>query len=187
MSAKLLTSAVARLMLQSRSMWRVTHLAVVITVALLGGCATQSASVVEQPLAPATPRTVRVERCEDRSGFSGERDICTEATRALTEKLQGSRVFRVSPDAALVITCDIERFVEGSAVKRWLWPGWGATQAMAAVTVWQRPGDQALATFRSQAHVEVGGLYTIGAGRYIFSAAFADIVGELDRWAAGAK
>lgn len=156
-------------------------------LAILAGCATQSASVVERPLAPTTPRAVRVEYCEDRSGYSGERDICTEATRVLIREREGSRVFRISADATLVVTCDIERFVEGSAVKRWLWPGWGPTQAMVAVTVWRRPDDQALATFRSQAHVEVGGLCTIGADQYSFSTAFADIVAQLDGWAAGAK
>jgi hypothetical protein len=161
------------------------RIVVVLAAGLLAGCVAESVTRVEHPFPPAESRAVRIERCEDRTGWAGERDIRSEATRVLAEKVAESKVFTIAEQAALVLTCDIERFVEGSALKRWTWPGWGATQAAAAVSVWAQPGDRVLATFRSQARVEVGGLYTIGADRYIFGAVFDEIVKQLRQWAAG--
>lgn len=149
----------------------------------LAGCATQSAVQVQQPFEPAKHRTVRIEPCQDRTGFEGTRDLAGEATRVLTEKVAATKLFEVAADAPLVLTCDIERFAEGSAFKRWLMPGWGATQAAVAVIVWEKPGDKMLATLRSQSSVSAGGLYTIGADQYILSVAFDEIVKQLEAWA----
>jgi hypothetical protein len=129
---------------------------------------------------------VRVIRCEDRTGNETGRNLAGEATKSLIDKLQAGGLFQVVDEAPLVFTCDIERFAEGSALKRWVLPGWGSTQAGIAVMVWEQPGDKILATFRSHAHVDAGGLYTVGADRYILSAAFDDIVKQLREWVAGA-
>jgi len=101
----------------------------------------------------------------------------------------GGNIANASPaaDAPLALTCDIERFTEGSALKRWVMPGWGATQAAISVMVWEKPGDNVLATFRSQSSVSIGGLYTIGADQYILGVAFDDIVKQMEVWAKGAS
>jgi hypothetical protein len=125
-------------------------------------------------------------RCEDRTGQETGRNLASEATESLIAKLQAGGLFQVVDDAPLVFTCDIERFAEGSALKRWVAPGWGSTQAGVAVMVWEQPGDKVLATFRSHAHVDAGGLYTIGADQYILSAAFDDIVKQVRAWVTGA-
>ncbi len=151
----------------------------------LAGCATQSVTLVQKPLEPTIQRTVRIEPCVDRSGFKGERDLAGDATRILTDKVRESKLFAVNNDGALVMTCDIERFAEGSALKRWVWPGWGATQAAVSVMVWEKPGDKVLATFRSQSSVSAGGLYTIGADKYILGTAFDDIIKQLKAWTPG--
>ena len=52
--------------------------------------------------------------------------------------------------------------------------------------VWEKPGDKVMATFRSQAAVKGGGLYTIGADQYISDAAFDDVVKRLKAWISGA-
>jgi hypothetical protein len=165
------------------SMHRGCGVAVMMALAL-GGCATESVSRVEQPYVPIEQRVVRIENCEDRTGFTGQRDIKGEASRILAEKIRGSSLFEVATEAPLVLTCDIERFAEGSALKRWVLPGWGSTQAGVAVMLWERPGDKLLGTFRSQSHVDAGGLYTIGADQYIFSVAFDDIVKQIREWMA---
>jgi hypothetical protein len=147
------------------------------------GCATQRATQIHEPFVASRHRAVRIERCQDRTGFRGGRDLTGEATRILTEKVEATKLFAITPDASLVLTCDVERFAEGSAFKRWLWPGLGATQAGLAVIVWETPGDRILATLRSQTSVKEGGLYTIGADRYILDVAFTDIVKQLEAWA----
>ncbi len=151
----------------------------------LSGCATQSVTQVQKPLEPTIQRTVRIEPCVDRTGFKGERDLAGDATRIFTDKLRESGLFDVKDDGALVMTCDIERFEAGSALKRWVLPGWGATQAAVSVMVWEKPGDKVLGTFRSQSSVKAGGLYTIGADKYILGTAFDDIIKQLKEWTTG--
>jgi hypothetical protein len=103
----------------------------------------------------------------------------------LSEKLTATKLFVIAEDAPVILTCDIERFSEGSAFKRWLWPGWGATQASVTVMVLEKSGSKTMAILRSQSSVESGGLYTIGADQYILSVALSDIVGRLEQWAEG--
>ncbi|MEE9123905.1 MAG: hypothetical protein V3U14_05325 [candidate division NC10 bacterium] len=169
--------------------WGIGHRSIVLCVLLTGtaiqGCATQSAHQIQEPFVTSKHRAVSIEPCEDRTGFAGRRDLAREATRTLTEKVRDSELFTITTEALLVLTCDIERFAEGSALKRWVLPGWGATQARVVVMVWETPGDKVMATLRSQSSVRSGGLYTIGADQYILGVAFDDIVEQLERWATG--
>jgi hypothetical protein len=162
---------------------RTVGLAVWLPIALLTwGCVTQSAASLPETSTPPAHRAVRIQPCQDRSGF-GARDLGAETTRALTETVMASGLFQVRQEAPLALTCDIERFEEGSAVKRWVWPSWGATIGQVAVSVWEQPGDRVLATFRGQASVRAGGLYTVGADQYILGVAVDDVVGQMKAWA----
>lgn len=147
----------------------------------LGGCETQSAALVPGPPPTASSRVVRVDPCQDRTG-TASRDLVTEGTRTLTEKVKASGLFEVSADAPLVLTCDIEQFAEGSAFKRWLMPGYGTTRAQVAVALWEKAGDKMLGAFRSHSQVQAGGLYTVGADQYILGAAFDDVIHQLREW-----
>ena len=147
----------------------------------LSGCTTQSATMIQQPFESGKYRTVQITRCVNRTDYMGTHDLESEATRTFTNKVRESGLFEIVPDAKIVLTCDIERFEEGSALKRWAMEG-GATQAQVVVIVWQKPDDKLLATFRAEASVKFGGLYTIGADHYIFGAAFNDIVKQLKSW-----
>jgi hypothetical protein len=155
------------------------------TLALPCGCVTQSATQIQKPFEPVEHRTVYIEACINRTDYRGAHDLAAEATLVLTEKVKESGLFEITPDAKLVLTCDIVRFAEGSALKRWLMPGWGATQAEVVVMVWDKQGGKVLASFRSEAAVKSGGLYTVGADQYIFAAAFDDILKEMKAWASG--
>jgi hypothetical protein len=152
---------------------------------LLAGCTTKEAVYVQQPFEAKEYKTVRIENCIDRTGLKDTRDLAAEATRSFTDKLRDAELFEISVDAQLVLTCDIERFVKGSAIKRWIQPGWGGTHARISVMVWEQPGDKMLAMFRNKASVENGGLYTIGADQYIFGAAFDAIIEQLKEWVQG--
>ncbi len=149
------------------------------------GCATQSVPQFREAFVQARHRYVRMEPCRDRSGFKGERDLAAEATQGLAEKLQATKLFEISPDGSLVLTCDIESFAEGNAFQRWLLPGWGATEARVAVIVLEKPEDKVLATLRSHSSVGSGGLFSVGANQYILSVVLNDIVNQLGEWAKG--
>ncbi len=151
------------------------------------GCETASMVQVQQPFEKPQQSQIRIERCNNRTDYQGAQDLESEATRTLTEKLQESGLFEIVTDAPLVLTCDIERFAEGSAAKRWLMPGWGTTQAEVVVMVWEKPGDKVLASFRSETAVRAGGLYTVGADQYILAAVFDDIIKQLRAWVQGVE
>lgn len=161
------------------------YLTTLLGVLLFVGCATERTTQIQEPFIPGKHHALRIEPCEDRTGFKGERNIKEEATRVFLKKVTANTRFEIRPEAQLVLTCDIERFAEGSAFKRWLWPGWGATQAAVTVMIWEKPGDRVLATLRSQSSVRGGGLYTIGADQYIFDVAFEDISKQLEAWTIG--
>jgi hypothetical protein len=151
---------------------------------LLWGCATQSAAVVKAPFSPARYRAVKIEPCQDLTGFAGTRNMKEEGTRILTEKVKAMNLFEISTDAPLVLTCDIESFAEGSALHRWsglLTP----THATVAVIVWEAPGDKMLALLRSRSSLENGGLYTTGADQYILDVSFNDIIKQMEAWTKG--
>jgi hypothetical protein len=145
---------------------------------------TQSASILPERSAAPSDRVVQVQPCQDRSGFTG-RNLEAETTRALIEKVSASGLFKIREGAPVSLICDIERFEEGSALKRWVWPTWGATIAQVAVSVWEQPGDRVLATFRGQASVRAGGLYTVGADQYILGVAVDAIVAQMKAWVSG--
>jgi hypothetical protein len=174
-------------MMEKRAKPQGFRICLVLITALLGAsslisCETYSAVQIQQPLEKSKPHKIRIERCTDRTDYKGKHNLAEEATRALIDKLEDSGLFEIAPEAQFVFTCDIERFAEGSAFKRWLMPGLGATQAEVVVMVWERPGEKVLAEFRSESAVKMGGLYTIGADQYIFGAVFDEIVDQLKVW-----
>lgn len=152
---------------------------------MVWSCATQSLVQPQHAYLPTKHRTIWLEPCINRSAFQGARDIAKEATETLVSKFKAIERFQYTKDASLVLTCEIEGFVEGSAVQRWILPGCGAMEARVAVVVWEKPGEKILLTLRSYSTVKSGGLYTIGADRYILGVAMDDIAGQLESWARG--
>lgn len=152
---------------------------------LLVGCETYSAPNIKA--SASTARTakaqlVKIEPCRDLTEMQRARDLGVEGTKALTEKLIASEYFDIGAEAPFLVSCDIERFIEGSAVQRWIAPGWGQTLAQVKIGVWRLPSQDIVATFVSKAQVRAGGLYTIGADQYIIDVAMADIVRQMEIW-----
>lgn len=165
-------------------------LASLILAILITGCAEQWAltETIAQPQetrkAPAN-LAVRVEGCVNRTDSAGTRDLAGEATQALMSRLRESHDIEVRDNAPLLLTCDVERFEEGSAFQRWLWPGLGSAIGGVAVTVWDAASQRVMLTLRSQSSVRSGGFYTVGAGKAIFRAVFDDLVKKLEKWSRG--
>lgn len=127
---------------------------------------------------------MQVQPCVDRTGYAS-RDLSKEATDALIEKLRAATEFEVRADGRYVVTCDISTFVEGSAFKRWLMPGWGATTGQVAVMVMDSKTGETVAIVRGHATVAAGGLYSVGADQIILASALDDVVRQLRPLAPG--
>jgi hypothetical protein len=157
----------------------------------LGGCASDWAakeSVSDlRPVYTANGRMqLQVQTCIDRTGYA-KRDLGREATDALVEKLKAVPEFELKADGRYVVSCDISAFVEGSAFKRWLMPGWGATTGQVAVMVADSATGETIAILRGNATVASGGLYTVGADEVILSSALDDVVKQMRQLVAGAS
>jgi hypothetical protein len=150
----------------------------------LAGCVTQSMVDVREPAPVGRPVAMRVGPCVDRTGGAG-RNLGQEATQAFEERLGASSEFVLKGDARFHLACEVIGFVEGSAVKRWLMPGWGATVGRIAAMVTDTATGDVVVLARGDATVSSGGFYTIGADTYILSQAVDEVVRQLRAWASG--
>lgn len=151
---------------------------------LLGGCATQSEVQVTAPPVGGQVVQLRLEKCSDRTGTT-DRDLPTEATRVLSERLRATPGIELRDDAPLVLNCEVTQYRAGSALKRWVMPGWGATVGQLALMVSSTKDQSVVAIIQGNAVVAAGGLYTIGAEDYILASAADDVITKLRDWAAG--
>lgn len=161
----------------------------VVGILALSGCA-DSWAVKESmsDLRPASTTegrmSLRVQPCIDRTGYT-KRDLGREATEAFIEKLKAVPEFELRDDGRYVVSCDISTYVEGSAFKRWMMPGWGATSGQVAVMVMDSQTGDTVGILRGNATVASGGLYTIGADEAILSSALDDVVEQMRQLATG--
>ena len=151
---------------------------------LLSACVVEKAttSEVASVAAGGGPVTLRVQPCLDRTHFSG-RDLGGETTTAITEQLGRTVEFRIDPSGPYVLSCEVSNFLEGSALKRWLVPGWGPTVAQVAVILTDGRNGSTVLIVRGNGTVRSGGLYSIGADLYIVDAAVGDVVRQMRDWA----
>lgn len=152
-------------------------------VLLAQSCATQSEVQVAAPsTAGGKTVQVRLERCTDRTGTK-DRDLAAEATRLIAERLRSAPGIQVNDDAPFILSCEVTQYVEGSAVKRWIMPGWGSTVGQIALMVSSAKDQSVIAIIQGNVTVSGGGLYTIGAENYILASAADDVVAKLRAWA----
>jgi len=163
---------------------RIARAAASLLAAVLSACATVTTADVASTPATRDVVTLQVEACTDRTHAEG-RDLGAEATQVITRRLGAMPEFRLQPDGAYRLTCEVEGFVPGSALKRWIAPGWGQTNVQVAVMLQDRETGATALVLRGQTTVSAGGLYTIGADTYVLDAAIADIAGKMEAWARG--
>jgi len=125
---------------------------------------------------------VELEQCIDRTGTPG-RDLGAEATEAFTKELRKGTEFVAAAGARYRVACEVTSFVEGSAFKRWLLPGWGATVGQVTAMLTDTRTGEVLIIARGNATVAAGGLYTIGADTYIVPSAVDQVMSQLREWA----
>ena len=152
------------------------------SVILLSGCVTTPAPHIIMPFDKNKYYEIQFRTCVNRSEYSGSHDIVKEATDALQKKIIDNNLFKIADRADLIMTCDIEKFSEGSAIARWFMPGLGVTRADISVIIWERASGNILTVFKSQTEVSSGGLYTIGADYYVIDVAVNSIVKQLQEW-----
>ena len=106
-------------------------------------------------------------------------DTETELRNQLLLKLSESGMLsaQTAQPAPYVLNARITDYDPGSAAKRWLMPGYGATELSVECTVYE--GDRKVGTIVARRTVEAGGFYTVGAWKTVFETVADQIVEEL--------
>ncbi len=165
------------------SPWSCVAATVCTALFLTAGC--ETSSTIEAPGSPPGGIiALRLQPCVDRTHTQG-RDLGSEATAAFIEALKQSQAFRLDSGAQYTLICEVDLFIEGSALKRWLLPGCGSTVGQVAAMITDSRTGRTVLIARGNANVNSGGLYTIGADTYILSTAVNDAVRQMANWARG--
>jgi len=151
---------------------------------LVGACTTTSSTISPVEHGLEAPRTFRVAACTD-STANTTRDLGHELTEALTSRLKEVPSVALQPDGRYELSCRVEVFEEGSALKRWVASGWGKTDARIAVMVIDSRTGSTVTVVRAESVLSAGGLYTIGADQRILKSAVDDAVMKLTQIASG--
>jgi uncharacterized protein YceK len=77
----------------------------------------------------------------------------------------------------LVLSSRIVEYEKGSALQRWMLPGWGST--VLTIEGELTHGERVVGTFQARRTVSIGGTLTIGAWRTIFASVAKDVVKDL--------
>jgi hypothetical protein len=84
-----------------------------------------------------------------------------------------------SDQSSLTLTSRIIEYKKGDAFKRWLMPGWGST-ALAIKCDLEDKG-KVVGSVDAKRTVDIGGGYTIGAWKTVFSKLADDVVSDLKK------
>ncbi len=83
-------------------------------------------------------------------------------------------------DNALIVRCSITSYEPGSAFTRWLAPGAGKTQATVLTTLVDKRTGAAVGEMLSADAVGAGGLYSVGADRWILEKIAKGVVDKIE-------
>ena len=156
-----------------------------ILVFVISGCGTTTRdSSFNQDFTPDTAAMIAVGEISDAAprGNRGEQeDFDTEAElRVQLESKLSERGMLAAGGAEgglYILNARITDYEPGSAGKRWLMPGYGATELSVECTVHE--GDRVIGTVYARRTVEAGGFYTVGAWKSVFETVADEIINEL--------
>ena len=161
------------------------RIALILIVALLAGCVAGAPPVVwiEKGASLANYRVVAVNEVANETGQTFEFDVA----HALTEKVRSKLIERgiaLSQDGSggaqtLALRMSLTAYAPGNAAARWLLPGAGATDCIVKGALEDGQSRAQLGVILSHRSVPGGGLYSVGADKYILDAVATDIADGL--------
>lgn len=157
------------------SLWTCTAL----TILWISGCGTVNTTSDFRGNLLAADSRFSVGQVTNQSGVEVPEVNLTQLLKdALAKELEEMKMLATTDSNGLVIDATIVEYQEGSAFKRWLLPGWGATVVTTKCNINDSKGSL-LGTVDAHRTVSAGGGYTIGAWKTIFRDVAKDIVTEL--------
>ncbi len=169
--------------MNQRTMCSTALFPVIICITLLTGCAAPldkakyEAEILSEPGA-----SIEMGLVTAAEGKAFEADALTMLREALDRELE-QRQIRWGGDASMprfILNATIINFEMGNAFKRWLLPGLGGTILEVKCDLLSGRDSSLVASFQHKRGVYIGGGFSIGAWKTIFSSVAADIANELE-------
>ena len=153
----------------------------VIILALQGCGSVDHQLMLKDNYIPRTGMRVEVGMVTDETGQTNYHEpinLKDRMTWALNKKLKEKALLPTNDKSnRIIIDTKIVEYEQGSAWKRWLLPGWGAT--VLSVKCDLKEANQLIGSLDARRTVSAGGAYTRGAWYTIFESLAEDIVEEL--------
>ncbi len=136
--------------------------------------------------------TLSVERPTNESGFNlkDKEDPDFDVLAAIRKNLKSellTRCFKVAMEGKgkYILKTSIVEYEPGSAFKRWLLPGWGATRLRTISKIIRANDEKMVAKIDFKGDVSGGGFYTVGAYKYIANWMAVELAKELRQTVGG--
>ena len=163
---------------------RIRHLLAVFfigfTLISLGACANvQHQATFNKNYLPKEDVRIKVAKVMNDTGYTFDVDIEQLLTNTLEEQLMHENLLNLGKtEPNLFMESRIVGYKKGSAFKRWMMPGWGATELSIRCDL-KDANNNLVGTAMSNREIVAGGLYTVGAWETIFDDVANDVAGDL--------
>ncbi len=128
---------------------------------------------------PKEDVSIKVAKVVNDTGVSFDVDIEDMLADALEDQLlEEDLLWLGGKEPALFMETRIVGYRKGSAFKRWMMPGWGATQ-LAIRCELKDDKDNLVGSAMASREVVAGGLYTVGAWQTVFKDVASDVAEDL--------
>jgi hypothetical protein len=125
-----------------------------------------------------------VEAASNDTGQTYELDISGVFTDDLISALRSRGYTVLDPNTApadtVIVQCSFISYAPGSAFQRWLLPGSGSTEATVKTSLINKSTGSVLGRMLTEEHQTSGGLYTVGAYKYILERVANEVAEGID-------
>ena len=145
-----------------------------------GGCTNVQHQVkFNKEYIPKENVSIKVDKVVNDTGFEFDIDIEEMLADALEDQLLEEDLLWLGENKpALIMKSRIVEYKKGSAFKRWMMPGWGATELSIRCEL-KDDKDNLVGTALASREVVAGGGYTIGAWKTVFKDVASDVAKDL--------
>jgi len=127
---------------------------------------------------PQKDTMIDIGTVSNETGETFDIEIEKMLTDALSDALHEKKLLWAGNEGSkLVLTTKIVEYNKGNAFKRWLLPGWGTT--VLSIQCDLRDNDMLVGSAEARRTISIGGGYTVGAWKTIFSSIAKDVVKDI--------
>jgi hypothetical protein len=153
------------------------------------GCAAETALRMEEGVSLAGYKVFEVVPVSNETGKTFKFDVAAELTKQLKLKLE-EKGYDVAGEGSvgedvLIVNSNLMSYAPGSALMRWVVPGAGATQAVVKTSLIDKKTGTVMGEMATSESVSSGGLFSIGADKWVVGVVATGIADEIDKQVKG--